>query len=112
MVGTKQGAQHTATILKNKYGADYFSRLGRKGAIKALEKNPARLSEMGRIKGRKKGGAESVYNGYRHEKGVDARLIKEYEEVFDSRIFDRLVIKDRKITFIEIKMPKAKLSTR
>ena len=53
MPETKEGCKKTAETLKKEYGPDYFKKLGKKGAFGALEKDPKRLSRMGRKGGRR-----------------------------------------------------------
>lgn len=107
MPGTKEGCKKAAETLKKKYGQDYFKKLGKKGALKALEKDPERLSKMGKKGGRKLAELlkENAKNGLEHQWKVARRIEKEYDEFFDSRICDYLAIKDRKLIFIEIKSP-------
>jgi len=107
MPGTKEGNKKTAKTLKVKYGENYFRELGRKGAISALEKDPNRLSKMGKKGGRKL--AQSLRNnahaGLEHQYEVMRRIQPNFEEFFDSRICDAIAVKDGRLIFIEIKSP-------
>lgn len=69
MAGSKSGGEKTRETLRAKYGADYYSRIGRMGGkIKGVKKgfalDPKRAKEAGRL-----GGSRSRRTGVKNGEG-------------------------------------------